>query len=92
MQLFSLSSICISDPCLILDSVGLERLDKLAFHPLANLVEVDLSWNSLLAVPSEAFVPIPRLRELDLSRNQIQTLSSKGFSSLTNLKILNLEK
>ena len=75
-----------------LSSVGLERLDRLAFHPLLNLVEVDLSSNALRSVPSEAFLPITRLRELDLSRNQIQSLPAKGFSPLMNLKILNLEK
>ena len=72
---------------------GLSQIDGHAFHGLANLVELDLSYNRLLDVPSAALneVDVPSLMTLSLSGNRgILHLAPEAFLGLTYLQKLDL--
>lgn len=60
------------------------------FKGLTNLVELDLSDNSLPAVPSAAFLDCPSLMRLTLSRNPLKVLEKAAFSHLSFLNTLEL--
>ncbi|RWS11810.1 Leucine-rich repeat-containing protein 24-like protein [Dinothrombium tinctorium] len=77
---------------IFLRKAGLESIDKLAFNRLANLIELDLSWNTLRSIPSDSFESIVNLRTLDLSSNQIDVLEASSFRHLQKLKKLYLER
>ncbi|RZF43208.1 hypothetical protein LSTR_LSTR014458 [Laodelphax striatellus] len=62
-----------------------KSIDRYAFRALSNLVELDLSYNALSAVPSHAFESISELRELKLSGNAIQRLLNDAFVNLKQL-------
>jgi Leucine-rich repeat (LRR) protein len=72
--------------------VGLERIDENAFYSLNNIVDLDLSSNSLNYIPSQSLAHMKRLRSLDLSSNQISSVPKEAFYNLTNLKILSLSR
>lgn len=72
--------------------VGLERVDDNAFYPLKNLIELDLSSNSLNYIPSQSFSELKLLRYLDLSSNQISSVPNHSFANLSNLRSLYLAR
>ncbi|XP_054262391.1 uncharacterized protein LOC128986204 [Macrosteles quadrilineatus] len=63
----------------------IKSLDRYAFRKLKNLVELDLSYNVLLAVPSHIFDSIAELRELKLSGNPILRVMNDAFSHIPQL-------
>lgn len=77
---------------LIHHKAGLERIHKTSFYKLVQLIELDLSFNLLKEIPSEAFKQLPKLKTLDLSSNQIDAILDNTFQYLTNLKSLSLVK
>ncbi|XP_062547885.1 uncharacterized protein LOC134213192 [Armigeres subalbatus] len=68
----------------------LMRIHEKAFKGLTNLVELDLSENSLTAVPTETFSDYPALMRLTLSGNPIRTLQTNAFKHLSYLTTLEL--
>lgn len=70
----------------------LGRVAKDAFLQLTNLIELDLSWNLLTAVPSAALRGVPHLRRLQLSGNPIAQLENASFSGLPHLNNLHLSR
>ncbi|XP_017460696.1 PREDICTED: leucine-rich repeat-containing protein 15-like, partial [Rhagoletis zephyria] len=60
------------------------------FVKLSNLVELDLSNNSLTAVPSKSFFEAPSLRRLSLAGNRLREVRSAAFLSLGRLVVLDL--
>lgn len=60
------------------------------FKGLTNLVELDLSHNLLVKVPSLALSYISSLRELTLASNHIHKIEAKAFGSTTSLHKLDL--
>ncbi|KAF6207537.1 hypothetical protein GE061_015984 [Apolygus lucorum] len=67
-------------------------IDKYAFRKLNNLVELDLSYNILSAVPSHTFDSIPELRELKLSGNPIRKVLNDAFVGVPQLVKLELSE
>jgi netrin-G1 ligand len=75
-----------------LSKCRIKTLDRYAFRKLTNLVELDLSYNSLPAVPSHIFDTVPELRELKLSGNPIQRILNNAFSRVPTLVRLELSE
>ena len=76
-----------------LERCAMSQIDGHAFHGLANLVELDLSYNSLLDIPSAALneVDVPSLMTLSLSGNRgILHLAPEAFLGLSYLQKLDL--
>ncbi|KAJ8982370.1 hypothetical protein NQ317_006957 [Molorchus minor] len=65
-------------------------IEERTFKGLSNLVELDLSDNSLDSVPSAAFIDCPSLMRLTLNRNPIKALEGASFSHLSFLTTLEL--
>ncbi|XP_046663962.1 uncharacterized protein LOC124356797 [Homalodisca vitripennis] len=63
----------------------IKTLDRYAFRKLKNLVELDLSYNVLVAVPSHVFDSIGELRELKLSGNPIIRILNDAFNHIPQL-------
>lgn len=61
-----------------------------SFVKLSNLVELDLSNNSLATVPSKAFAESTSLRRLSLAGNRIREIKSGAFLALGRLNHLDL--
>lgn len=68
----------------------IRTLDRYAFRKLKNLVELDLSYNVLSAVPSHVFDSIAELRELKLSGNPIVRVLNDAFNHIPQLVRLEL--
>ncbi|XP_044733328.1 leucine-rich repeat-containing protein 24 [Chrysoperla carnea] len=75
-----------------LRSCRLGQIDDQAFKGLKNLVDLDLSYNLLTAVPSATFDYIPLLRELTLSNNPISKIESYAFRNVPGLVKLDLSQ
>ncbi|XP_003746471.1 immunoglobulin superfamily containing leucine-rich repeat protein-like [Galendromus occidentalis] len=60
------------------------------FYLLTNLVELDLSFNRLQSVPSQALSDCTSLRRLSLIHNPIETLHDDAFRGLSRLGTLEL--
>ena len=76
-----------------LDHCALGQVDGHAFHGLANLVELNLAYNSLSEVPSAALneVDVPSLMTLSLAGNRgIADIGSEAFLGLAFLQKLDL--
>lgn len=73
-----------------LRSCRIGQIDDLAFKGLTNLVELDLSYNLLTAIPSGTFRDIPSLRDLMLAHNPIQKIDSHAFQNVPGLVKLDL--
>lgn len=72
----------------------ISQIDDRAFRGLTNLVELDLSFNLLTAVPTATFVDYPSLMRLIVSGNPIRTLRAASFrplSFLTSLELSNCQ-
>lgn len=68
----------------------IKTLERYAFRDLINLVELDLSYNLLQAVPTHVLGAIPELRELKLSGNPIGRISDDAFIDVQQLIRLEL--
>lgn len=75
-----------------LSQCRLGRVARDAFQQLTNLVELDLSWNLLTAVPSAPLRGVPHLRRLQLSGNPIAQLENASFVGLQHLTYLHLSR
>jgi len=75
---------------IILMNCSLGMIVQDAFHQLNHLVELDLSLNLLIDVPSESFRNLNNVRRLLLRQNKIKSLHENNFASLTNLVHLDL--
>ncbi|XP_017786766.1 PREDICTED: leucine-rich repeat-containing protein 24 [Nicrophorus vespilloides] len=73
-----------------LRSCRIGQIDDLAFRGLTNLIDLDLSFNLLTAIPSGTFQDVPLLRDLVLSNNPIQKVDSHAFRTVPNLVKLDL--
>lgn len=77
-----------------LSKCKISQIDDRAFRGLTNLVELDLSFNLLTAVPTATFVDYPSLMRLIASGNPIRTLRAASFrplSFLTSLELSNCQ-
>jgi hypothetical protein len=83
----------------IMTNAKIQKMDPGAFHPLKNLKTVDLSHNSLSAVPPELFTQNPKLQNVSLRGNPltmqpldppILNSSSLHYLNLKNCKLSNL--
>lgn len=57
---------------------------------LSNLIELDLTNNSLTAVPSRSFTECASLRRLSLAGNRLREIPSGAFLALARLNVLDL--
>lgn len=62
-----------------LDGSNLELYSN-SFWGLFELTELDLSWNNIWSVPSNAFCTLPMLNKLNLSHNSLTELTQLNFS------------
>lgn len=70
---------------------GIRRVQESAFRGLSDsLKHLDLSFNSLGAVPEAIALHLPNLQSLNLGHNQIAHLDSGSFSGLGTLRVLDL--
>jgi len=67
-------------------------IDDRAFSGLKNLVELDLSFNNLTAVPSATFTDYTSLMRLLMNGNQIKHIKTRAFHPLTSLTNLELSR
>ncbi|XP_029163169.1 leucine-rich repeat-containing protein 24 [Nylanderia fulva] len=75
---------------LYLRDCRIDRIDGEALAGLTNLVELDLSHNLLIAVPSSSFTDTPFLRDLVLAHNPLERIRQHAFTSTPNLVKLDL--
>lgn len=68
----------------------LRKLDDHCFRRLANLVELNLSYNLLSTIPSSVLADIPGLRELRMKRNSLVAVLAREFESVHDLVHLDL--
>ncbi|XP_011645730.1 leucine-rich repeat-containing protein 24 [Pogonomyrmex barbatus] len=68
----------------------ISRIDNQALDGLTNLVELDLSNNLLVTVPSLSFSHTPFLRDLVLAYNPLKRIRSHTFKNTPNLVKLDL--
>lgn len=61
-----------------------------SFVKLSNLIELDLTNNSLSVVPSKALTECASLRRLSLAGNRIREIRSGAFLDLASLNVLDL--
>lgn len=73
-----------------LRSCRIGQIDDLAFRGLTNLIELDLSYNLLTAIPAGTFQDVPFLRDLILSHNPIQKIDGHAFQTVPGLVKLDL--
>lgn len=67
------------------------HIDTVAtFNQTPEIIAIDLSYNHIEDISSDAFVGSIHLEQLYLSNNNLTTLSQKTFASLPNLMILHL--
>ncbi|EDW13212.1 uncharacterized protein LOC6577838 [Drosophila mojavensis] len=66
------------------------EIERETFKGLTNLVELDLSHNLLVTVPSLALSHISSLRDLTLASNHIHKIEAQAFSSTPSLHKLDL--
>uniref|UniRef100_A0A1A9WUH3 Ig-like domain-containing protein n=1 Tax=Glossina brevipalpis TaxID=37001 RepID=A0A1A9WUH3_9MUSC len=68
----------------------LSILERYAFRGLINLVELDLSYNVLSRIPSEALEWVTELRELKLNGNPVHIVANDAFLRMQRLVRLEL--
>lgn len=75
---------------LYLRNCKIGEIQRETFKGLTNLVELDLSHNLLVTVPSLALSYISSLRELTLASNHIHKIEAQAFASTPSLHKLDL--
>ncbi|KAH8377680.1 hypothetical protein KR093_006631, partial [Drosophila rubida] len=75
---------------LYLRNCKIGEIERETFKGLTNLVELDLSQNLLVSVPSLALSYISSLRELTLASNHIHKIEAQAFGSTPSLHKLDL--
>ncbi|KAH8267454.1 hypothetical protein KR018_005020 [Drosophila ironensis] len=75
---------------LYLRNCKIGEIERETFKGLTNLVELDLSHNLLVTVPSLALGYISSLRELTLASNHIHKIESQAFANTPSLHKLDL--
>ncbi|XP_044006230.1 leucine-rich repeat-containing protein 24-like [Aphidius gifuensis] len=75
---------------LYLRNCRMQQIDNDAFGGLTNLIELDLSFNRLINIPSNSFIKAPFLRDLSLSNNPLEIIVSDAFLNSQNLVKLDL--
>lgn len=75
---------------LYLRNCRIEHIEPQTFKGLTNLVELDLSQNHLMSVPSMALSFISSLRDLTLASNRIQKVEPNAFIDTPALHKLDL--
>ncbi|XP_020800630.1 uncharacterized protein LOC110177977 [Drosophila serrata] len=75
---------------LYLRNCKIGEIERETFKGLTNLVELDLSHNLLVTVPSLALGFISSLRELTLASNHIHKIESQAFANTPSLHKLDL--
>lgn len=75
---------------LYLRNCKIGEIQRETFKGLTNLVELDLSHNLLVSVPSLALSYISSLRELTLASNHIHKIEPEAFASTPSLHKLDL--
>ncbi|XP_034474757.1 uncharacterized protein LOC117781969 [Drosophila innubila] len=75
---------------LYLRNCRIGEIQRETFKGLTNLVELDLSHNLLVNVPSLALSYVSSLRELTLASNHIHKIEPKAFGSTPSLNKLDL--
>ncbi|XP_030384454.1 uncharacterized protein LOC115631760 [Scaptodrosophila lebanonensis] len=75
---------------LYLRNCKIGEIERETFKGLTNLVELDLSHNLLVVVPSLALSYISSLRELTLASNHIHKIDAEAFASTPALHKLDL--
>ncbi|XP_034666777.1 uncharacterized protein LOC117900497 [Drosophila subobscura] len=75
---------------LYLRNCKIGEIERETFKGLTNLVELDLSHNLLVTVPSLALGYISSLRELTLASNHIHKIESQAFGNTPSLHKLDL--
>ncbi|KAB0799606.1 hypothetical protein PPYR_07486 [Photinus pyralis] len=68
----------------------ISTIEDRTFKGLTNLVELDLSGNLLVSVPSETFIDCPSLMKLTLNANPIKTIRRAAFNHLSYLNTLEI--
>lgn len=68
----------------------LRLIERHAFRGLINLVELDLSFNALAHIPSEALDSVTELRELKMNGNPIMIVGNDAFRRMQHLVRLEL--
>ena len=78
---------------LLLGNNSLSELDLLSFWGLEyHLISLDLSFNKLSKIPTDALRLLRNLRSLNVVGNKIRTLYNNDFLYLTKLEVLSLDK
>ena len=78
---------------LLLGNNSLSQLDLLSFWGLEyHLTTLDLSFNHIKRIPSDALKLLRRLKSLSLTGNQIRTVHKYDFMNLNHLEVLSLDK
>ncbi|XP_055921521.1 uncharacterized protein LOC129952740 [Eupeodes corollae] len=75
---------------LYLRNCKIGEIEPETFKGLTNLVELDLSHNLLVVVPSNALGFIPSLRDLTLASNHIHKIEAYSFGNTQSLQKLDL--
>ncbi|XP_037071188.1 leucine-rich repeat-containing protein 24-like [Pollicipes pollicipes] len=75
---------------IFLANCRLRTVDDSAFAGLTNLVDLDLSGNTLTAIPQRSLLSVPALRELKMANNAIQRVEADTFSAVPGLVKLDL--
>ncbi|MCL4143551.1 UNVERIFIED_CONTAM: hypothetical protein GTU68_001443 [Idotea baltica] len=75
---------------LFLVNCRLRKLDKHSLRTLANLVQLNLSYNSISIIPSEVLSDVPRVRDLRMKRNNLTEVPARAFLSVPDLVHLDL--
>lgn len=68
------------------------QIDAGALDGLTNIIEIDLSDNLLVSIPSSTFKSVRFLRDLNLARNPIQKIEKGAFQHVPGLVKLDLSE
>lgn len=75
---------------LFLRNCKIGEIEFQTFKGLTNLVELDLSYNLLVSIPSEALSFLPSLRDLTIAANHIHKIDAHTFEKIPSLHELDL--
>ena len=77
---------------IFLQHCSINRMTGRCFEGITNLVELDLSWNLLPAIPGEALQDCRYLMTLSLRGNPIRQVPGDALSALVELQTLDLSQ